>query len=102
MYSAAAAERYTLANGHEMKMSCRVVRRKKHCKRSARICLQRSLEAVSELGGAAETVIGKRMYLTPESDWRGAVRANAEAFDGIDPCQYDALHGRLHSRRSAG
>ena len=26
-----------------------------------------------------------RLYLAPEADWRGAVRAHAEAFAGIDP-----------------
>jgi hypothetical protein len=30
-------------------------------------------------------VIRTRLYLTPEADWREAVRAHAELFEGIFP-----------------
>jgi len=51
----------------------------------ARICFERALAAVEQLGGRADTVFRTRIYLVPESDWREAVRAHAEAFAGIDP-----------------
>lgn len=51
----------------------------------ARICFERALRAVTELGGSRETVLRTRIYLTRESDWREAVRAHAEAFAGVDP-----------------
>lgn len=51
----------------------------------ARICFERALRAVEELGGRAETVLRTRIYLDRESDWREAVRAHAEAFAGVDP-----------------
>lgn len=51
----------------------------------ARICFERALRAVEELGGRTETVLRTRVYLARESDWREAVRAHAEAFRGVDP-----------------
>lgn len=51
----------------------------------ARICLDRALQAVVELGGQATSVLRTRLYLTPEADWREVVRAHAETFAGIDP-----------------
>jgi enamine deaminase RidA (YjgF/YER057c/UK114 family) len=46
---------------------------------------RRALAAVEELGGEAADVMRTRIYLTPEADWRDAVRAHAEAFAGVDP-----------------
>lgn len=51
----------------------------------ARICFQRALHAVEELGGRRETVLRTRVYLAPDADSQGAVRAHAEAFAGVDP-----------------
>jgi enamine deaminase RidA (YjgF/YER057c/UK114 family) len=47
--------------------------------------LERALKAADELGAAREHVIRTRLFLVPDSDWRGAVTAHQEAFDGIDP-----------------
>jgi enamine deaminase RidA (YjgF/YER057c/UK114 family) len=51
----------------------------------ARIALGRALAAIEQLGGSAADVVRTRLYLTPEADWRAAVRAHGEAFAGIDP-----------------
>lgn len=50
-----------------------------------RIAIERALEAVHALGGAAAEVVRTRLYLTPGADWRGAVRAHAEAFAAAPP-----------------
>ena len=47
--------------------------------------LERALAAVAELGGSREDVIRTRLYLTPEADWREAVRAHRELLAGVDP-----------------
>lgn len=44
-----------------------------------------ALEALASFGGAPADVTRTRIYLTPEADWRGAVRAHHELFEGIDP-----------------
>jgi enamine deaminase RidA (YjgF/YER057c/UK114 family) len=49
------------------------------------VALDRALGAVTELGGSVEDVVRTRVYLTRESDWREAIRAHAERFDGIFP-----------------
>ena|SRR5690349_12271572 len=51
----------------------------------ARESIARALAAVAELGGSVGDVIRTRVYLVPGADWRGAVRAHAEAFAGVDP-----------------
>ena len=51
----------------------------------ARDAIARALAAVAELGGRREHVVRTRLFLAPECDWRGAVRAHREAFEGIDP-----------------
>lgn len=51
----------------------------------ARESIARALAAVEELGGSVSDVMRTRVYLVPEADWRGAVRAHAEAFAGVDP-----------------
>ena len=40
--------------------------------------------AAGELG-AARGVVRTRLYLGPDSDWRDAVRAHHELFEGVDP-----------------
>lgn len=49
------------------------------------VAFARAIEAVEALGGARETVYRTRVYLVPEAEWQGAVRAHQEAFAGIDP-----------------
>jgi len=50
-----------------------------------RDALQRALDAVAELGGSADSVVRTRLYLVRAADWREAIRAHAEAFQGVDP-----------------
>jgi enamine deaminase RidA (YjgF/YER057c/UK114 family) len=49
------------------------------------VAFAKALEAVAALGGTRETVFRTRVYLVPEADWQGAVRAHQEAFAGVDP-----------------
>jgi enamine deaminase RidA (YjgF/YER057c/UK114 family) len=51
----------------------------------ATIAIERALAAVVALGGTREDVVRTRILLAPGADWRGATRAHAEAFGGIDP-----------------
>ncbi len=51
----------------------------------ARAAFERSIGAVERLGGRREDVVRTRVYLTPEADWRGAIRAHKELFGGVDP-----------------
>jgi enamine deaminase RidA (YjgF/YER057c/UK114 family) len=51
----------------------------------ATIAIARAISAVEALGGRADDVVRTRMLLAPGADWRGAARAHAEAFGGIDP-----------------
>ena len=44
-----------------------------------------ALQAIEALGGSREQIVFTRLYLVPDSDWRGCVRAHQEAFDGVDP-----------------
>ena len=46
---------------------------------------ERALEAAQKLGAAREVVVRTRVFLAPESDWREAVRAHQEVFEGVDP-----------------
>jgi enamine deaminase RidA (YjgF/YER057c/UK114 family) len=50
-----------------------------------REALSRALAAAAELGAAREDVVRTRVYLVPECEWEGAVRAHREAFAGVDP-----------------
>lgn len=50
-----------------------------------REAISRALAAAIELGATLADVLRTRLYLTPESDWEGAVRAHREAFAGVDP-----------------
>jgi enamine deaminase RidA (YjgF/YER057c/UK114 family) len=49
------------------------------------IAIERALAAVAALGGTPAEVVRTRMLLAPGADWRGAARAHAEAFAGIEP-----------------
>lgn len=51
----------------------------------ARVAFDRAIEAVEALGGGRETVYRTRVYLVPDSDWRGAVQAHRETFEDVDP-----------------
>ena len=46
---------------------------------------ERAVAAAGELGAAREHVVRTRLYLGPGSDWREAVRAHRELFEGVDP-----------------
>ncbi len=50
-----------------------------------RLAFDRAIAAVVELGGGVQHVTRTRIYLTREAEWREAVRAHAELFDGIFP-----------------
>jgi enamine deaminase RidA (YjgF/YER057c/UK114 family) len=51
----------------------------------ARFVLERAIEAVVALGGAASDVTRTRLYLIREADWRQAVAAHAELFTDVSP-----------------
>ena len=50
-----------------------------------REAIERALAAAAELGAAREDVLRTRVYLVPDCEWEGAVRAHREAFAGVDP-----------------
>lgn len=50
-----------------------------------RDAFERAIAAACELGAAKADIVRTRVFLVPESDWRGAVRAHQEVFEGIDP-----------------
>jgi enamine deaminase RidA (YjgF/YER057c/UK114 family) len=50
-----------------------------------REAISRALAAAAELGAAREDVLRTRLYLTPDCEWEGAVRAHRQAFAGVDP-----------------
>jgi enamine deaminase RidA (YjgF/YER057c/UK114 family) len=50
-----------------------------------RVSFARALDAVAAFGGAPADVVRTRVFLTPEADWREAVRAHRAVFEGIDP-----------------
>lgn len=43
------------------------------------------MTAVRELGGGPQDVIRSRIYLTPDADWEGAVRAHVELLGTVAP-----------------
>jgi enamine deaminase RidA (YjgF/YER057c/UK114 family) len=51
----------------------------------ARAAFERAVAAVERLGGKREDVVRTRVFLTPEADWRGALRAHKELFDSFRP-----------------
>jgi len=50
-----------------------------------REAIARAVAAAVELGATLADVLRTRLYLTPDCDWEGAVRAHREAFAGVDP-----------------
>jgi enamine deaminase RidA (YjgF/YER057c/UK114 family) len=50
-----------------------------------RDALERAIAAAGELGAAVGQVTRTRLFLGPSSDWREAVRAHHDAFEGVDP-----------------
>ena len=46
---------------------------------------ERAIAAARELGAEREVVVRTRLFLAPDSDWREAVRAHHEVFEGVDP-----------------
>lgn len=45
----------------------------------------RAVAAARALGADVGDTVRTRVYLAPESDWREAVRAHHELFEGVDP-----------------
>ena len=50
-----------------------------------REAIGRALAAAAELGAVKEDVLRTRLLLVHGCDWKGAVRAHAEAFAGVEP-----------------
>lgn len=46
---------------------------------------ERAVAAARELGAGLDEVVRTRLFLAPDSDWREAVRAHHEVFEGVDP-----------------
>ena len=46
---------------------------------------ERAVAAAQELGASLDDVVRTRVFLGPGSDWREAVRAHHEIFQGVDP-----------------
>ena len=44
-----------------------------------------AVAAARELGAELDDVVRTRVFLVADSDWREAVRAHHEIFEGIDP-----------------
>jgi enamine deaminase RidA (YjgF/YER057c/UK114 family) len=47
--------------------------------------LEKALAAAAELGAPKEMTLRTRLLLSPDADWREAVRAHQEVFAGINP-----------------
>ena len=50
-----------------------------------REALERAVAAAQALGAHVGDTVRTRLFLGPGSDWREAVRAHREVFDGVDP-----------------
>ena len=50
-----------------------------------REAFERAVAAARALGADVQDTVRTRVYLAPESDWREAVRAHRELFEGVDP-----------------
>ncbi|HET8813153.1 MAG TPA: Rid family hydrolase [Gaiella sp.] len=50
-----------------------------------REAFERAVAAAQALGADVRDTIRTRLFLGPGSDWREAVRAHREMFDGVDP-----------------
>jgi enamine deaminase RidA (YjgF/YER057c/UK114 family) len=57
--------------------------------------IRRALVSAAELGARAEDVVRTRVLLTVGCDWQQAIRAHAEAFEGIDPANTTYFVGGL-------
>jgi enamine deaminase RidA (YjgF/YER057c/UK114 family) len=53
--------------------------------RQTREAFERAVAAARALGADVRDTVRTRVYLAPESDWRGAVKAHRELFEGVDP-----------------
>ena len=50
-----------------------------------REAFERAVSAIRALGADVGDTVRTRLFLAPESDWREAVRAHREVFEGVDP-----------------
>lgn len=53
--------------------------------RQAKDALERSVDAVTRLGGALDDVIRSRVMLVPKADWQAAARAHREVLERARP-----------------
>jgi enamine deaminase RidA (YjgF/YER057c/UK114 family) len=53
--------------------------------RQAKDALERSVDAVTRLGGGLEDVVRSRVMLVPKADWRAASRAHREVLERASP-----------------
>jgi enamine deaminase RidA (YjgF/YER057c/UK114 family) len=53
--------------------------------RQTREAFERAVAAAQALGADVGDTVRTRLFLGPESDWREAVRAHREIFEGVDP-----------------
>ena len=51
----------------------------------AQEAISRALAGAAELGASKQDVLRTRLLLAQGCDWEGAIRAHAEAFEGIEP-----------------
>jgi enamine deaminase RidA (YjgF/YER057c/UK114 family) len=63
--------------------------------RQTQVAIRRALDAAAELGARRDDVVRTRLLLAPDCDWRGAARAHAEAFAGVNPANTTYYVGRL-------
>ena len=50
-----------------------------------RASFERAVAAVERLGGTRGDVVRTRVYLTPQADWREAIRVHSELFGEVRP-----------------
>jgi enamine deaminase RidA (YjgF/YER057c/UK114 family) len=71
--------------GHYVAVSGTAAREGGDVYEQTREAIARALAAAVELGASKEDVLRTRLLLTHGCDWKGAIRAHAEAFAGVEP-----------------
>jgi enamine deaminase RidA (YjgF/YER057c/UK114 family) len=84
-FEEAAAYSRAVRIGHHVAVSGTAPREGGDAYAQTREAIGRALAAAQELGATKEDVLRTRLLLAPGCDWEGAVRAHAEAFEGVDP-----------------
>ena len=57
--------------------------------------LRSALAAAAALGAGVEDVLRTRLLLAPGADWKAAIRAHGEVFDGVRPANTTYFVGEL-------